>query len=142
MQPPPPLQMPSHGEPGKGAKFNEPFLDPPANIVSSITPDTLLYGKTYEEVKASFAEQIIGERLNIRMIFIFPLNDSDKDPGWLDLVKEFVQRVAAEQGCGYSDIHVGLLRKEITVFKEVAARKGEVTDEDIQRYLHEAAATP
>jgi len=84
----------------------------------------------------------LGERLNIRMLFVFRPTNSNKDPGLLDLVKELVQSVAADQRCDYSDSHVGLLRKEIAEFKEVTASEKEVTGGDIQLYLYGAAPSP
>ena len=45
-----------------------------------------------------------------------------------------------EQRCDYSNIRVGLLRKEVVAFKRIHAGNRELACADLQRYLYEAAA--
>ena len=50
---------------GNGAKLNSQFQNPTQAVVDSIPANNPLYGKTFEEVKAVFSDQIIGERLKV-----------------------------------------------------------------------------
>merc|ERR1719410_2794036 len=88
---------------GAGAALNNQFQNPPEEMVHTIPKENPLYGKTLAEVKEVFADQIIGERLKIHMIFVAPPTDAEKEPAVLGLVQDLVQRVAEEQGHDYSD---------------------------------------
>ncbi|CAE7182300.1 unnamed protein product [Symbiodinium necroappetens] len=120
---------------GKGAALNKQFQNPTDETVKSIPVGNPLYGKTVEEIKEEFADQVIGERLKIRGIFVAHPTNAEQDPSLLELVKELVRRIALEQRCDYSDIHVGLLRKEVATFKEALSGHRAVTRSDIQLYL-------
>eukprot|EP00931_Biecheleriopsis_adriatica_P060472 TRINITY_DN36328_c0_g1_i1.p1 TRINITY_DN36328_c0_g1~~TRINITY_DN36328_c0_g1_i1.p1 ORF type:complete len:324 (+),score=49.21 TRINITY_DN36328_c0_g1_i1:41-1012(+) len=120
---------------GKGAALNKIFQNPTEEAVKSFPVGNPLYGKTVAEVKEVFANQVIGERLKIRGLFVAHPTNADHDPSVLELAKELVRRVALEQRCDYSDIHVGLLRKEVATFKDMLSGPQEVTSSDIQRCL-------
>ncbi|OLQ00267.1 hypothetical protein AK812_SmicGene17109 [Symbiodinium microadriaticum] len=110
----------------KGAALNKQFQNPTDETVKSIPVGNPLYGKTVEEIKEEFADQVIGERLKIRGVFVAHPTNAEQDPSLLELVKELVRRIALEQRCDYSDIHVGLLRKEVATFKEALSGHREV----------------
>ena len=120
---------------GIGAKLNVHFQNPTQSVVDSVPADNPLYGKTVEQFKAVFEDQIIGERFKVHGIFVAHPTDARKDARVLELATRLVQASAIEQRCDYSGIRVGLLRQDIDTFKEQIEAKGEVTSEDIHRAL-------
>ena len=92
-------------------------------------------GKLFEEVKAVFSDQIIGERFKILGIFVAHPSKEEQDTCVLELAEKLVQACGLEQGCDYSGIRVGLLRRDIVKFKQQIEGQTELGDEDIHQGL-------
>ena len=120
---------------GNGAKLNSQFQNPTQAVVDSIPADNPLYGKTLEEVKAVFSDQIIGERFKILGIFVAHPTKEEENTCVLELAEKLVQASGLEQGCDYSGIRVGLLRRDIVKFKQQIEGRTELDDEDIHQGL-------
>ena len=59
----------------------------------------------------------------------------EEDTCVLELAEKLVQASGLEQGCDYSGIRVGLLRRDIVKFKQQIKGRTELDDEDIHQGL-------
>lgn len=126
---------------GTGAGLNARFRDPPEDVARGIPEGNPLRGKTRAEIADAFADQVVGEWLDVRAIFVGHPTDAGEDARVLELVEELVDRAGRERGRdlrrGDGIARVGLLRREVAAFKAFLREEGRegATLGEIREYL-------
>ncbi|KAJ3426443.1 hypothetical protein M0812_28899 [Anaeramoeba flamelloides] len=117
---------------GIGKKLNTYFQNPFGNDLAKLPKKNPLYRKRLEEVKEIFVDQVIGIRINIQGIYVSsPNKSSENEKQTLELVTKIVQQVSLEQEIDYSYIYIGLIKNEVTKFKETMEPRRDVTFKEI-----------